>query len=316
MAEREVKKLPSGQYLLISDEPSLIERSLDDIKKGIVVDTSFDLDDFSMHEFPDIDAALGDIIPRLYMTPLNSTSDGRLVIVRHLEHLNKDELKKLAAAVAGMNSGNYLVLTYWFDKLKGGRSRTMRGLKPLFKQAECRDISAGPEDMRKWLGNASRRASLNFDDATIHYLKEAFRDDVTGVGPELRKIQNYIEEAGPIDAGSIKKLAKTLLYYDKYVWSDALLDGDPDALLEFEEMQRYIGSNARLVDSITRKIIDRASKGGWTAQNDRKRLVNKIAQLIAVDKKIKTGSVFMRLMMELFILQYAGTRKNGVSHGR
>ncbi len=316
MAARQAKRPQSGQYLLISDEPSLIDKSLDDIKKGIVVDTSFDLDDFSMHEFPDIDAALGDIIPRLYMTPLNSNSVGRLVIVRHLEHLTKDELKKLASAVGGVNSGNYLVLTYRFDKLEAGRSRTLSGLKTLFEGAECKETSARPEDMRRWLENAARRDKLDFDNATIHYLKETFRDDVTGVGPELRKIQNYMEEAGRIDAGALKNLAKSLLYHDKYAWSDALLDGDNDALLVFEEMQRYIGSNARLVDSLTRKIVDRAGKGAWTAQNDRKRLVSKIAQLIAVDRKIKTGSVFMRLMMELFILQYAGTRKNGVSHGR
>jgi hypothetical protein len=96
----------------------------------------------------------------------------------------------------------------------------------------------------------------------------------------------------------------------------AFLGGRSNALRIFEELQPYLASNAMMVDSLTRGILRRARGKGNTMQARKTTLQAILRQLIAIDRKIKTSSLFIRLSMELFFLHNAGAFKNGASYGR
>jgi DNA polymerase III delta subunit len=63
-------------------------------------------------------------------------------------------------------------------------------------------------------------------------------------------------------------------------------------------------------------MVSRARGKGKSIQVSKTALQDVLGQLIGIDRKIKTGSIFKRLSMELFILHNAGTFRNGASYGR
>jgi hypothetical protein len=150
----------------------------------------------------------------------------------------------------------------------------------------------------------------------VDYLEEEFGNDITGLKNEFEKIENYLHEVGSIDPANMKDLAKGLCDYDRYQVVNTLLDGRREALHKYEELQPYLPSNAVLVDAFTRGMVSRARGKGKSIQVSKTALQDVLGQLIGIDKKIKTGSIFTRLSMELFILHNAGTFRNGASYGR
>jgi DNA polymerase III delta subunit len=314
MTEEQLKKsLNSGQilnlYLLVGDEPILIDRALTAIKDTLKVEESFDTDVFSLPE-----AALEDIVSKSFIMPFQSAR--RLVVVRDLERVASRELNDFAEAVGQNSSGSCLVLIFQLDKDARSRKETLKKLSAMFPHAECVVLTPEPGSVRKWIRAKIQRDNLALDDSMVDYLQEEFNDDITGLKNEFDKIENYLHEAGDIDKEGIRDLARGLCNLDKYEMVDSFLNGRSDVLRIFEDLQPYLPTNAILVDALTRGILNRARRMDGVIQANRKALVDAVAQLIVVDRKIKTSSIFARLSMELFILHNAGTLKNGVSYGR
>jgi DNA polymerase III delta subunit len=314
MTERQLNESLSGgqirdQYLLVGDEPLLIDRALKTIRDAIRVDESFDVDVFSL---PDV--SLEDIVAKLFLMPFHSAR--RLLIVRNLEDASARDLNDFAQTISTNNSGNCAVLIYRLDKDARSQRDTLKKLPVMFPRAECVVIMPEPGSVRKWIRAKIRRDNLTLDDSMVDYLEEEFSDDITGLKNEFEKIDNYLHEAGAIDKEGIRNLARGLCNCDKYQMVHSFLNGGCDVLRLFEELQPYLPTNAILVDTLTRGILNRARRKDGVIQSNRKALVDVVAQLILVDRKIKRGSFFGRHAMELFILQNAGTLNNGVSYGR
>jgi DNA polymerase III delta subunit len=157
---------------------------------------------------------------------------------------------------------------------------------------------------------------MNLNNAMINYLESEFSNDITGLKYELEKIGNYLREAGSIDAKNMKDLAQGLCNFDLYQMVDAFLDGRSDVISIFEELQPYLPKHAVVVDALTKGIMYRTvGKDNLTGMS-KTRLQEILKQLIALDIRIKTSSIFTRLLMELFFLRNAGTFRNGVQYGR
>ena len=314
MTERQLTdSLQSGeihnQYLLIGDEPILIDRALNTIKETLGVDESFDLDRFSLP-----DTTIEDIISKLFLMPLSSMR--RLLVVKNLENVASRDLDDFADAIKHTRSGNCLILTYQLKKDNRHHESIVKRLAALFPSAECVVLKPGRDEIKKWIQAKIRRDGLNLDGAMVDYLEEEFNNDVTGLKNEFDKIENYLHEAGSIGADSAKDLARGLCNFDRYHVANAFLNGRPEVLKIFEELQPYLATNAILVDALTRGIIGRARGRVNSLQISRSTLQEILQELIAIDRKIKTSSIFTRLLMELFILHNAGTFRNGATYGR
>lgn len=314
MTERQLNKsLAEGeiynQYLLIGDEPILIERALTSIKEKIKVEESFDLDSFTLP-----DAGLDDIMAKLFLMPFGS--DRRLVVVKGLEDSPDGEMEYFAKTVSSSKSNNCLVLIYRFDKDATGKKRTLIQLDKRFPNAEHVVLGTEQGMVRKWIQSAIRRDNLKLDNAMVTYLEKEFSNDVTALKHEFAKIKNYLHEAGDIDPDGMRDLAKGLCDLTKYQMVDSFMMGSPDALQVFEELQTTSPKGVMLVDALARGIVNRARRKDGVTHTNRTALVDVVARLAMIDRKVKTSSIFERLSMELFILQNAGAFRNGVRYGR
>ncbi len=314
MTERQLKESLNkseihNQYMLVGAEPILIDRSLKLIKEALKAEEPFDVDRFSLP-----DATIEDILGKLLLMSLSSKK--RLLIVEDLEEVSSRELDDFATAVNRTNSDNCLALTYEVSKSMRNYESILRKLAVLFPKAECVIHVPERNEIKSWIRSRIRRDNLGLDDSLVTYLEEEFSNDITGLKNEFEKIENYLEEIGSIRASEMKDLSKGLCDFDRYKVAYAFVDGRPETLEMFEELQPYIPSNAVMVDAMTRSIINRARNRVRTLQASRASLQEILDQLIAVDRKIKTSSSFVRLLMELFILHNAGIFRNGVSYGR
>jgi DNA polymerase III delta subunit len=298
-----------SHYVLLGYEPILIDRAVNTIKEMVKVEESFDLDRFSLP-----DTAIADIAARLYLMPINSKQ--RLLVVRNLEEVTEGELQDFADLAKRNKSGNCLVLSYQMKKGFKSYKNVLKKLTAIFPEAEVVLIMPERNEIRRWIQSKIRRDALNLNSAMVDYLEEEFGNDITGLKNEFEKIENYLHEVGSIDPANMKDLAKGLCDYDRYQVVNTLLDGRREALHKYEELQPYLPSNAVLVDAFTRGVVSRARGKGKSIQVSKTALQDVLGQLIGIDKKIKTGSIFTRLSMELFILHNAGTFRNGASYGR
>jgi len=298
-----------NQYLLIGDEPILIDRALNTIKETLKVEESFDLDRFSL---PDV--TIEDVMAKLFLAPLNS--EKRLVVVKDLENVTNRDLEDFAYAVKQARSGNCLILTYQLKKDNRYHESAVKRLAAVFPRAECVILRPGRDEIKKWIQAKIRRDGLNLDNTMVDYLEEEFNNDITGLKNEFEKIENYLHEVGSIGMDGAKDLARGLCNFDRYHLANAFLNGRPEVLQIFEELQPYLATNAILVDALTRGMISRARGKVNSLQISRSMLQEMLQELIFVDRKIKTSSAFTRLLMELFILRNAGTFRNGATYGR
>lgn len=305
--------LDSGQirneYLLFGDEPLLIDRALEAIRNALKVDESFDQDRFSLTE-----ATIEDIMAKLYLMPLISAK--RLIIVVNLEDVHDRDLVDFADAVNRNNPGNCLVMVYLLKKDVKYYKNVFKRLSSIFSNAECVDVMPDRDTIKKWIQSKIRRDKLNLNESMVKYLEEEFGNDITGLKNEFDKIENYLHEAGTIDKNNMKDLSRGLCNFDRYEMVNAFLDGRAEALTIFEELQPYLRTNAILVDALVRGMLGSARTRDNGMQVSKTKFQDILEQLILVDRKIKTSSIFTRLQMELFILHNAGGFKNGVSYGR
>lgn len=314
MTMKQLKKLLKNgevdkRYLLVGDEPILLDSALIDIKNTLKIEESFNMDSFSLPE-----AVLGDIISRLCIVPVNSPT--RLLVVKNLESVSGSELDDFASAVKRNRSGNCLVLVYYLKKDVRKPEQTRKRLNAIFPDFTVVNVGPEPGEVRDWIREAIRRDNLNLNNAMVNYLENEFSNDITGLKYELEKIRNYLHEAGSIDTKNMKDLAQGLCNFNLYQMVDAFWDGRPEVLSIFEELRPYLQKDAIVVDALTRGLMYRAEGRDNLPGINKTRLLEVLKGLIALDRRIKTSSIFTRLLMELFVLRNAGTFRNGVQYGR
>lgn len=298
-----------NQYLLISDEPLLIEGAVKNIKGVLKVNESFDLDSFSISE-----TSVEDIISKLYVTPF--TSERRLIIVKNLEEMDNRALVDFAEDINMTSSQNCLVMTYTVKKHYRKYPNAYKKISGQFKKAKCVTFQADKARIHKWITAKVQRDHLNFSPSVIRYLEDEFANDITGLKNEFEKIENYLHETNEIDTDNLRNIAKGLCDFNKYQVVDTFLKGGKETIRLFEELRPYLRSYAEIVDALTRGLVFYTQQKKGAPKPNRITVANLLDEIVAIDQKVKKSSYFTNVMLELFFLKNADLYRKGVIHGR
>ena len=299
----------SHQYLLIGDEPLLIENAVRDIRMVLKVDESFDLDTFIISEI-----SIEDIMSKFYLTPFGSTQ--RLIVVKNLEEFDLRTLANFAKIINSTTSRNCLIMTYVMKKDERRPESLSKRLTELFKNAQCVVFQHDKARIRQWIMEKIRKENLNLSPSMIEYLEDEFAHDVTGLKNEFEKIENYLNEAKTLSTESIRDLAKGLCDFDKYRIVDTFLEGGKDTIEFFEELTPYIRSYAEIVDALTRGLIYYSQRKRNVFADNKAAIKPILDEIITIDRKVKRSSHFVNLMLELFFLRNAHLFRKGAIYGR
>jgi DNA polymerase III delta subunit len=312
MNDRELREqLKDGrvhnQYLFIGTEPLLIENAVKAIKNTLKVDESFDYDSFSISE-----TSVDDIVSKLYLSPFASTR--RLVVIKNLEELDTKELGAFADAINVVRTNNCVILTYITSK-EYQKYNNYKRIANKFPHAE--DITFIPDKklIHRWIVAKIKKDNLNLSTSMIHYLEEEFSNDITGLKNEFDKIENYLHEAKSLNPDSMKDLAQGLCDFNKYHLVDTFLDGKPETFACFEELRPYLRSYAEIVDALTRGILNHIQRKGNVNETVHASAKGILDEVTDIDRKVKTSSFFVHLLLELLILHRLRLYAKGAVHG-
>ena len=304
MNERELLKDGKvyDQYVLIGDEPLLIDNAIKTIKDALDVNESFDTDVFSISETP-----IEDIMSKFYLTPFASAQ--RLIVVKNLEELDSRALANFTKSMNSTSSHNCVVMTFIVKKDRKKYNTVYRKVADLFKNAKCVDFHPDKTLIHKWIVSKIKRDNLNLSPSMIHYLEDEFNNDITGLKNEFEKIENYLNEAKTLNTDSIKDLAKGLCDFNKYQIVDAFLRGEKESIKFFEELRPYLRSYAEIVDALTRGLSYYTQRKKDAVIN--RSITNILDEIIKIDRRIKKSSYFASLMLELFFLKNTDLFRKG-----
>lgn len=302
------KQLKQGkihnQYVIVGDEPLLIDNTVHAIKTALKVDESFDCDTFSASE-----VAVSEIIGKLYLMPFASTR--RLITVKNLEELDRKALEKFAHTINSTGSRNCLVMTYYKDKTKKKYDSTQKQLPELFTKAHLVTFQHDKTLVRQWVAARTKRTQLNLSPELMQYLEDEFSSDITGLKNEFEKIENYLEETKTMNMTDMQDLAKGICDFSKYQVANSFLDGKRETLQRFEELRPYLKSIAEMVYALTRRSLSYVQRN----RTQRTVIAKMLEQMSEIDRKVKQGSHFGNLMLELLFLRYGPLFRKGAFYG-
>lgn len=293
-----------NQYIIVGTELFFADHTIQEFKEKLKVDESFDLDTFYASE-----SSIDEILQKLYLMPFSSSR--RLVVVKNLEELDYVALEKFAKLINASTSHNCLIMTFTVAKDNTKHAKTAKKLPALFTKAQFIKYEKKTDKIRKYIAQRSARAHIKLSESMLQYLEDEFSNDITGLENELEKIENYCAEVQTMQLTNMQDLAKGLSDFSKYQVVNAFLDGRRETLQYFEELLPYLKHDAEMVYALTRGLL-------YRAQRNRKqsRVVSEIlAQMSNVDTKVKGGSHFGTLMLELLFLKYAPVFRKGAFYG-
>lgn len=298
MTEKELKQeLKKGQvasrYLLVGDEPLLMENAVTAIKEALGIKAELDLEIHSAAELN-----LEEIVPRLYMNSLLASR--RLFVIKNLEELDEGELKNLAAAAGTGSLPNCLIMMYRSQKEDNNFTRTATRVAGFFPQTECVVFAPEKHKVREWITRRSQRQQMGLTPQMISYLEEEFETDVTGLKNELDKIENYLYEHKSLTPADIHDLAVGAGALNPMRFTDDFFRGQASTLRNFEDCRLYLEKNdyPGLVYGLAWRLLKLADRF-----RDRAAIVSLLDELLTLDRKIKTGSWFIDVYFELLLEQ-------------
>lgn len=297
----------ASQYVLIGEEPLLIENAISAIKDTLNVEDGFDFESFSINEVP-----VNDIIAKLVTSPFLSAR--RMIIAKNLEELDKRELMQFAKTIAKISTQNCFIMTYRLDKHEKRQTGIWKNIGNLFPHAQCVMFESGKQHIHKWIVTKNKRDNLQLSPSTIHYLEEEFQNDITGLKNEFDKIENYLHEAKNLDGEAIRTLAKGLCDFNKYAVVDAYVKGNKNAFLLLEELKPYLNSCAEIVDALARSLLYFSQR--LHNENALQTVKTTLCDIVDIDHAVKRGSQFDYTMLELLFLKKDRMVKKGAKYGR
>ncbi len=294
-----------NHYILASEEPCLIERAINDIKKLIGVDESFDADSFSIqdYEYPEI-------INRIYSPPF--VSSRRLIILKDIQDESIARLKEFARMLGNVPSTVCLIMVYEIDKRKI-QSRVKENyekLIELFPRAHARLLVSDPVLTQREIVERLKRLGLGEQPDIVEYLREEFKNDITGMENEFQKIENYVFQAKQLGIADVKDISRGLTDYDAYTVARSFMQRRVDTIELFVALKPYIKTPLVVIDAIARMLRNSAMK---FFDRSFSRLAS---ELLQIDSKLKSGSDFADILVEIFFVKNLSVTGKGVAYGK
>ena len=294
----------SNRYLLISDEPLLIDNTVTAIKETIGIRDELDMESYSASEIE-----LDDVIPRFYMSSL--LSPRRLFLIKNLEDLDDSGLKDLQAAIGHGSLPNCLVLTYRLDKSDASHHRESDRIAGFFPDAACVIFQPEKNKVREWIAKRDQRSKLCLTPEMVAYLEEEFENDVTGLKNEMEKIENFLFEHKSLTAAGIRDLAVGFGELDTMRFATAFINEHRSALRQFEDCRPYIDHYPEVVFNLGWRLVKNAARF-----RDRKTVQALLDNLLVMDRKVKTSSQFVDVYVELLLERKWDLFGKGVGYGQ
>jgi DNA polymerase III delta subunit len=309
MTDKELRNdLKSGriasQYLLIGDEPLLIDNAIAAIKDALKIDNPFDYESTSLP-----DTSIDEILPKLFTASFLSAR--RLFVLRNLEELPEREIKDWHEAFNRQPLPNCAILTYVSDKENPWRKYDSEKIAGLLPAAQCVTFVLDRTRVREWIVRRDKRSGLGLSTEMVDYLEDEFENDITGLKNELEKIENYLAERKSLSADEMRSLSSGQGEFDKYKFVNSFFTGDRDMLGQFEACRSYIGSYAEPISILGRRLVKNAARF-----RDRADLPEMVDALLTMDRKVKTSSFFVDLYLEIFLIKRWGAFKKGAAYGK
>ena len=309
MRERDLREdlkkgIIKNKYLIVSCESLLIDNLIKTMRETLKINEAFDYENISI-----VETTIEEIIPKLYLTPFASSH--RLIIIKNLEEMDSRSLPGVGAAFNDVKTSNIIIMTYLTEKQGKNPIKRLTGI---FKDMITIDIDSEKHDIDSWIKARIKRDGMVLPLELQRYLEEEFRHDITGLKNELDKIENYLHEASSLDPQTLKDLAKGLSEVDKYRIVKYFFSGNEKTLAYYREIAPYIEHPAVVVYALSRGLLSSADQRSASGV-DRNRLHIMLKDLIGIDRKIKRGSYFSNLLLELLFLHNTSFYKKGVSDG-
>ncbi|MGB9721692.1 MAG: DNA polymerase III subunit delta [bacterium] len=299
------KNLLYNHYFLLSEEPLLINNTINDLKRALNIDESFDFESCSIqeHEYPDI-------INKIITAPFASSK--RMVVLKNIEKENYSNLKEFATMLGRVPPSTCLVMVYQIDR-KGRQNRGGEDYKKILELfPDARFVTLAPDEttIYKWIAKKMESLGLKGCSEIINYLKEEFSDDITGMKNEIQKIENYLCQAKQLGLGEVKEISRGLTDYDAYRMANDFFQHRSETVEEFIELKPYIRSPAIVIDALGRVLRNHAVK------SDDRSFRYLAAELLRIDGRLKSGSDFTDTMLEIFLVKNLGVLGKGVIYGK
>lgn len=305
LKEQLKNKIIHNLYFLVSDEPLLLNNTINDIKNALAINEAFDFEICSIkeNEYPEI-------INKILTVPFASLK--RMVVLRELEKENFNDLKEFAHMINRIPPSCCLVMVYQIDK-KGDYGRRIDSYKKvleLFPNTQYVLLMPDDATIQRWIMKKMESLGLKNDWPIINYLNEEFADDVTGMKNEIQKIENYLYEAKKVGLGDVKNISQGLIDVDAYRLADNFFQHRPETLKQFIGLKQFIKTPLPIIDALGRLLSRYASK---SCEKSFRYLA---AELFRIDNFLKTGSHFTDILLEVFFIKNLGMFNKGVHHGK
>ncbi len=294
-----------NHYLLVSDEPVLIDRAISDIKKKFNIDESFDFDRFSMPDYE-----FSEIINKLYTPPFVSSK--RMLVLKNIEKESANKLREFASLVGRVPATVCLVMVYEIDKRKP-QSRSQEGYDrviEMFPSAHVMMLMLDATTFQRTIRERLERLGIGGQLDIAEYLKEEFFNDITGMESEFQKIENYLFQFKQLGLSEVKDISRGLVDYDAYRVARSFVQRRAEAIELFVALEPFIKTPLMVIDGIARMLRNNALKSS-------DRSISRFAtELLQIDSRVKAGSDFSEILLEIFFIKNLLFSSKGAIYGK
>jgi DNA polymerase-3 subunit delta len=292
-----------NHYLLLSDELLLVNNKIDELKKILKIDESFDLEVCSIQDYE-----YSEIINKILTPPF--ISQKRMLILKNLEKKNLKDLEEFAHILPRIPKFCCLITVYMIDKKRSARqkSESFNKLRELFPNARSVILMPDKTTVQRWI--VKKLESLGLEDRhdIVDYLVEEFSDDVTGLKNEIQKIENYLYQTKQLGFSEAKDILGVLPEYDVYKVAKNFFQRHKETLRQLVSLLTYLRTPVILVDALGQTLSSYARNA-----NDEKIIRYLTGELLRIDSRLKTGSDFGDILLEiLFIKNLLGVNKGAI----
>ncbi|MEO0123132.1 MAG: DNA polymerase III subunit delta [candidate division WOR-3 bacterium] len=295
-----------NHYLIMSDEQILIDNMINDIKKALKINESFDFETCSIQEYD-----YSDIINKIFTSPF--VSPKRMLVLKNIEKKKISELQEFADMLKNVPKSCCLIMVYYADK-KLSRKRVSEDFKKVcevFPDAHFVVLMPDDTTVYRWIMKKMEAIGLKDRHEIIDYLMEEFSDDVSGMKNEIQKIENYLFQKKQMGLSELKDISQGLTEYDIYRVANSFFQRKAETIKQFLKIQPYLKSPLVLIDALSRVLCNYAKK----SKND-KTIQHITAELSRIDNRVKTGSDFAELNLEIFFIKNLGGLNKGAMYGK